>query len=233
MLAQNRFVQRLSGGALEHCVSGSISWMQMQFLKTNKDPAVLKKIRQVRKEKRGGPLANESFLIHSIAHAQRKLDGDYAEVGVFRGGSARVICEAKGDKRLHLFDTFEGLPEGAAQDGGVLRKHQYACDLPSVQSYLADFPNLSYPPGLFPDSTQDQPELAATRFAFVHCDVDLYEGTKACLEFFYPRLVRGGILVSHDYSVFRGVKLAFDEFLADKIECAIEMPTTQCMLVKA
>ena len=38
--------------------------------------------------------------------ATRKLSGDIAEVGVYRGGSAMIICEAKGNKKLHLFDTF-------------------------------------------------------------------------------------------------------------------------------
>src|SRR2546430_11261444 len=51
-----------------------------------------------------------------------------------------------------------------------------------------------------------------------HIDVDLYTSTLACLEFFYPRLVPGGILLSHDYSLLTGVKAAFTEFLAGKPE---------------
>ena len=60
----------------------------------------------------------------------------------------------------------------------------------------------------------------------------MYASTKACLEYFYPRLIPGGILISHDYSILAGVKQAFTEFLADKREPLIEIPTTQCMIVK-
>jgi hypothetical protein len=45
-------------------------------------------------------------------------------------------------------------------------------------------------------------------------------------------MVRGGIVLSHDYSLLAGVRLAFDRFLEDKPEGLIELPTTQCMLVK-
>src|SRR5258708_14722189 len=54
---------------------------------------------------------SEMYVIHSLAAAQRNLEGDYAEVGVYKGATAKLICEAKGNKFLHLFDTFEGLPQ--------------------------------------------------------------------------------------------------------------------------
>jgi hypothetical protein len=66
----------------------------------------------------------------------------------------------------------------------------------------------------------------------VHFDVDLYESTKACLEFFYPRMIVGGVMLSHDYSLLAGVRKAVDEFLQDKPEKPIELPSTQCMIVK-
>jgi hypothetical protein len=69
-------------------------------------------------------------------------------------------------------------------------------------------------------------------YAFAHFDVDLYEGTVGCLEYFYPRMVRGGILLSHDYDWASGVRKAFDDFFADKPERIIEQPSTQCMVLK-
>jgi hypothetical protein len=48
-----------------------------------------------------------------------------------------------------------------------------------------------------------------------------------------PRLVPGGILLSHDYSLLDGVRQAFAEFTADRREQVIELPMTQCMLVKS
>jgi len=53
-----------------------------------------------------------------------------------------------------------------------------------------------------------------------------------CLEYFYPRMIPGGIILSHDYSLLAGVKQAFEEFFEGKPEGLIEQPTTQCMIVK-
>ncbi|NLE39771.1 MAG: macrocin-O-methyltransferase, partial [Pirellulaceae bacterium] len=54
----------------------------------------------------------------------------------------------------------------------------------------------------------------------------------ACLEYFYPRMIPGGIILSHDYDILAGVMKAFHEFFADKPESIIELPTTQCMVVR-
>ena len=61
---------------------------------------------------------------------------------------------------------------------------------------------------------------------------DTYESTRSCLEFFYPRMNRGGIILSHDYINAAGVRKAFDEFFSDKSEPIIEMSGTQCLIVK-
>ena len=69
-------------------------------------------------------------------------------------------------------------------------------------------------------------------YAFAHFDVDLYEGTLGCLEYFYPKMIHGGIMLSHDYSLLAGVEQAFTEFFADKPEEVIDLPTTQCLVFK-
>ena len=159
----------------------------------------------------------------------KKYAGAYAEVGVFKGASAKLICEVKGEKTLHLFDTFEGLPEASKEDRNIHQKGQYAYGLEDVQQYLSAYDNVQYHKGLFPDSTADVPDQ---QYAFVHFDVDLYEGTLACLEYFYPKMVHGGVMLSHDYGILAGVEQAFTEFFADKPEEVIELPTTQCLVFK-
>ena len=57
-------------------------------------------------------------------------------------------------------------------------------------------------------------------------------GTRACLEYFYPRMIPGGVMISHDYGLLAGVEQAFHEFFADKPEEIIDQPTTQCMIIK-
>ena len=229
-LAHNSFLQRVFGGGIfERLWLGVISRVQLFLLGKHKDKEIVRRIRQVRRERRSLLTAYEAFTIHAVAKGCCVLPGEMAEVGVFQGGSAKLLCEIKGDKALHLFDTFEGLPPAAAEDKSVHRPSQYACSLESVSAYLREYDNVHFYPGLFPDSAAEVPEQ---KYCFAHFDVDLYEGTLACLDYFYPRMVTGGVMVSHDYSLLAGVRQAFDEFFANRVEKPIEQPSTQCMIIK-
>ena len=172
--------------------------------------------------------ADEAYMIRGAVLSTAKVEGDLAEVGVFRGTSAKVICEAKGDRALHLFDTFEGLPPTGHFDSGF-QAGQYACSLESVRDYLKDFANVQFYKGYFPMTGEP---VKSRGFAFVHLDVDLFESTMAALGFFYPRMNLGAILVSHDYVEFAGVRRAFDEFFEHKSEPVIELSGNQCLVVK-
>ncbi|HVU87181.1 MAG TPA: TylF/MycF/NovP-related O-methyltransferase [Pirellulales bacterium] len=230
MWLRNQRIQRLIGGGLfERASIGAVSRLELMGLSSHKDRDVVRLIRRTRRERRWLLTSNEAFIVYSLARAQAKRDAALAEVGTYQGGSARMICEAKGDRPLHVFDTFEGLPPAASQDGHVHRQNQYACSLESVKSYLSGYKNVSFYKGIFPDTSGPVENL---RFSFAHFDVDLYEGTLACLEFFYPRMLPGGVMLSHDYSILSGVREAFAEFLQDKPEPLVELPTTQCMVVK-
>lgn len=229
MLKDSPFVARMVGGVPERLFMNAISRAQVFLLARHKEPNTVRLVRQARKNRKCLLTAYECFTIHSLAQAHRDLPGDFAEVGCFQGASTRLICEAKGDKPLYVFDTFEGLPKSSAPDRGVHDEGQYACSLDSVRDYLKDYKNVHFYKGFFP---QTAGPIEDKKFSFVHCDVDLYESTLGCLNFFYPRLLPGAVLLSHDYSVLAGVKTAFAEFLADKPEKPIEMPSTQCMIIK-
>jgi O-methyltransferase len=171
---------------------------------------------------------DEAYMIRSAILATAKIDGDIAEVGVFRGGTARVICETKGNRCLHLFDTFEGLPEPSEVDS-AFRKGQYACSLETVRNYLGGFPDVQFYKGYFPATAKPVKDRC---FSFVHLDVDLHESTLQALEFFYPRMDPGAIIISHDYVEFPGVRGAFDGFFEHKPEPVIELTGNQCLVVK-
>jgi hypothetical protein len=78
---------------------------------------------------------NEAYQLFATVKAVAKIQGDIAEVGVFKGGSAKLICEAKGNKRLHLFDTFEGIPKVETIDTPKFYKGQYSSSLEDVKNY--------------------------------------------------------------------------------------------------
>jgi O-methyltransferase len=170
----------------------------------------------------------EACQLISALKATEKVAGDIAEVGVAYGASAKVLADYASARPLHLFDTFDGLPAPTSADSPKFLAGQFKSSLESVRSYLGGR-QIHFYQGLFP-ATADPVKNKA--FAFVHLDVDLYESTFACLQFFYPRLSPGGILISHDYLTSEGVNSAFKVFFADKPEPVIELTGYQCMVVK-
>jgi O-methyltransferase len=190
---------------------------------------VIDLIQAVRKERALLIRVDEAYYLVNAVKSSAKVPGDLAEVGVYQGASSKLICEARAANReLHLFDTFEGLPTPGTDDVGFA-EGEYQCSLESVRRYLSRYPNVRFYKGLFPSTAG---AVAGRRFSFVNIDVDLYEGTRAALEFFYPRMSPGGILMSHDYGTQTGVRKAFDEFFVDKPEPLVELIGSQCMMVK-
>ncbi len=186
------------------------------------------------RENEGLQRLEERYSLWALTGAVAGRPGALAEVGVYRGGSAKFICAAKGDAALHLFDTFAGMPSvDSASDGGFHEGDYFDTSLERVRAYLADFPNVHFHAGLFPISAAALESTAAT-FKLVHLDVDLYSSTLAALRWFYPRMEPGGLIVTHDYAdvTVPGVQRAFDEFFRDKPETVVPLWFTQAVVAK-
>ena len=153
---------------------------------------------------------------------QNKVEGAVAEFGVFRGTFASMINEIFKEKRMYLFDTFEGFLTEEAEDEVKMGR----CDTNFILAHkdtsverLLD--NLPYPEkciickGMFPASVTE--EAANENYCFVSLDVDFEESTYQGLKFFYPRLEEGGVIFLHDYNTFylEGVKVAVKRFEED------------------
>jgi O-methyltransferase len=188
-------------------------------------------VQKIRAERSMLVTPTEGWTIASMIEAVRLVPGDLAEVGTYQGASAGLIASCAPNKSVHVFDTFEGLPTPSGSDGQDSWAYEGNFDVAfeEVRRYLNRWPNIHIYRGLFPASAAGLEEL---RFSFVHLDVDLYEGTLGSLQWFYPRLNTGAILVTHDYNFCPGVKKAFDEFFADKNDTLIELPTNQALFVK-
>lgn len=198
----------------------------------NDNIRILKLIKEIKNEKEMLLSDLEIYQIFNAVIAAQKIKGDIAEVGVYKGGSAKFICEIKKNKRLHLFDTFEGLPEISKNDDPFkFSSGQYIASLKSVQSYLKKYPRVYFYKGYFKKTFY---KVMDKKFSFVHLDVDLYKSTIDCLKFFYPRMSKGGIIISHDYESLKGVKKAFNEFMEKKTEPILTLAgSTQCLVVKS
>jgi len=177
---------------------------------------------------------DEAYALYMAVKRTEKIAGDIAEVGVYKGGSSKLICEAKGDKNLHVFDTFEGIPEVDDIDYNIFNDHKFKVgEFPGsfelIRGYLSSYKNVFFYKGVFPSTANS---VANRNFSLVHLDVDTCVSTSSGLEFFYPRMNRGGIIISHDYINAIGVRKAFDEFFSDKLEPVIEIARTQCLVSK-
>lgn len=158
-----------------------------------------------------------------------QVDGDVAECGTYKGGSAfflaRHIVKGRLDKRLCLFDSFEGLSAPASIDGYYWHAGALASTIEDVRSVLAPLgpvPFVEFYKGWIPDRFS---EVADRRFCFVHIDVDLFEPTLSSIAFFYPRMEPGGIILLDDYGfdTCPGVTAAVDQFMAGRPEPVINL----------
>jgi O-methyltransferase len=174
----------------------------------------------------------EAYNIYEHVTSTSSLGGAIAELGVYRGGGAKLISRFKPDHvPLHLFDTFEGMPD--VSDVDLYRKGDLSdVSIDDVKDHLKEFSNVYFHKGIFPGTTVEMPNDA--EFCFVHLDADIYESTLSGLEYFYPRLKKGGVLISHDYATIScpGVRKAFEEYFADKDDDVVRLWDTQCYVKK-
>jgi O-methyltransferase len=173
------------------------------------------------------------FMLYQYARQAGSATGDGAEVGVYRGGTARLLAKTLGmyGKTVHLFDTFSGMPEVDPEKDLHSTGDFQDTSLSAVKEYLADSSNVRLYPGLFPKTAEP---IAQQRFSFVHVDVDIYRSVLDCCEFFYPRLSPGGIMVFDDYGMVTcpGAKSAVDTFFKGKPEYPLYSPTGQAVVFR-
>ena len=160
------------------------------------------------------------FMLWQSARNAAPLGLPAAEIGSFRGGSARFIAEALraaagGEPELHVVDTFAGHPGASLSehDGEVHQPGMFGeTDVEQVRAYLADLPGVRVHQGAFPAVAGELPDGA---YGFVHLDTDLYDPMLAGLEFFGPRVPVGGVVVLDDFDARKcpGVRLAAEEWL--------------------
>ena len=90
----------------------------------------------------------EAKVIRENLLRVKELDGDIAEVGVSIGDTAEEMCEVKGRKKLHLFDTFEGHPDtiGRYDVGQTVGRHR--ADIKDVKKRLKKYSNVYFYKGV-------------------------------------------------------------------------------------
>ena len=138
-----------------------------------------------------------------IAETAKFPDGDVIEIGVWRGGTGALIarrCKRLGiDNPVHLCDTFKGVVKAGLRDtvysGGEHSDTSKGAVLRLIRSLNLDQVNILQ--GIFPEDSGYL--IADRRFRFCHIDVDVYDSARDILDWLWPRLVPGGIVVYDDY----------------------------------
>jgi len=152
--------------------------------------------------------------------------GDFAELGVYRGNSAAVLAHYARTygRQLYLFDTFEGFDSRDLTGGDHGRDLDFVDTSLDLAQHTVGVDSVRWIKGYFPASIPS--DVVDTRFSVVHLDCDLYEPMKAGLEFFYPRLSPGGLLIIHDYAnpYWEGIKQAVDELASEIPEGLVVLP---------
>ena len=159
---------------------------------------------------------------------EQEVLGNFAEVGVYKGSTAKLIHKYAPHRDLYLFDTFSGFEERSVETekrgtGLTVSKDHFAdTSVDAVKKYVSPNEHVHFYPGYFPDNV---PKTFSTmQFSFVHLDADLFDPILQGLEQFYPKMSPGGIIVVHDYNSWIGARKAVDQFFKDKKEKPVPMP---------
>ena len=206
-----------------------LSWHQIDWWDDKDFNAFLERFGE-----RGGFNTHRKWTLWQLLRLTAAVDGDTAECGVYRGGSSWLICASNRDRGRthHLFDSFEGLSNPRAEDGGYWKPGDLATGEQAVLDNLAPFADqLAFHKGWIPDRF---PDVEGKTFSFVHVDVDLYQPTLDSIAFFYPRLGPGAILLCDDYAFTNcpGATKAVDDFLADKPEKMLALDAGSGFFIK-
>ena len=188
---------------------------------------------------RGTPPAEAYFIISALFQTQT-VNGDVCEFGVAQGETSALIANEilAGGKKLHLFDSFQGLSNPTLEDSlkddifSLGQMKAYKGTMSFQKSWVVsrlrvvNFPSNRYilHEGFINDVFEANIDLPQ-KVSFAYIDFDLFEPTKSALEFLLTRTDPGAILIVDDYDFFStGVKKAVDEFVLANPQFKIQIP---------
>ena len=177
-------------------------------------------------------------LLNAVRYiVSEDIPGDFAECGVWRGGSVMAMAGELArlgvvDRRLWLYDTFAGMSPPTTEDveavsgkpASVMLNETPIADGNNVWCVAgradveANVRTTGYPIDRFVfvegDVAVTLHDQAPTQISLLRLDTDWYESTKVGLEMLYPRLSVGGVCILDDYGHWQGARQAVDEYFA-------------------
>lgn len=156
-------------------------------------------------------------------------EGDFVECGVWHGLLSKSICEYVdveefNNRKFFLVDTFGEMK-------GSHPHPRYRFDIyDDVKKRFAKYPYVEVIRGRVPEIL---PQINSTKIAYLAIDLNSHEPELKALEYFYPKMVKGGIIYLDDYGwKFPQLRNSVDKFLADKPETLLHFPSGNSIVVK-
>jgi len=150
---------------------------------------------------------------------KKNISGAVAELGVYQGEFVALINELFPERKLYLFDTFEGFDTRDIEmeiegELSYAKKGDFRDTSIDLVKRKLNFPERAiFIKGYFPETAEGLEET----YAFVSIDADLYNPVYEGLNYFYPRMNRGGYILIHDYNnlQFKGAGKAVEQYCSE------------------
>ena len=179
------------------------------------------------------------FALHKAVQyiSRAHIPGDMVECGVWRGGSSMMVAHTllqcgDTDRRLYLYDTYEGMPAGSENDrdyGGrssdeIFSPEKRADNLDnlaiSIEEVSANLKGTKYPQDkivLVKGKVEETiPHQSPEQIALLRLDTDFFESTYHELVHLWPRVVSRGVVIIDDYGHWKGARMAVDRFFEEQ-----------------
>lgn len=181
----------------------------------------------------------ESTYNLSLEMIANNIPGDFVECGIALGSMvaqmSKANIEKKAQRKVYGFDSFQGIPWGTENDteqpgiGKIPEDKIGKLETSGISSYSLNivtdklkewgvFENVILVEGWFQDTI---PLNTLNEICMLRLDGDMYESTKICLEFLYPKVSKGGVVIIDDYNL-EGCRRAVHEYL-DKENIKVEL----------
>jgi hypothetical protein len=181
--------------------------------------------------------AQEMYNLYNATRyvVENDIPGDFVECGVWRGGSAMItaltlLSLPESERRLYLYDTYEGMPDATAEDvthqdetadqiKARLKNEQDQWNYASLEEVRENVLSTGFPADrltLVKGKVEDTiPGTIPDAVSILRLDTDFYESTYHELVHLYPRLARNGVLIVDDYDYWKGSRQATDQYFAE------------------
>lgn len=167
------------------------------------------------------------YILRQLA-TQQKDKGNFAECGVYAGMSMFFVADLCKNKFIGI-DSFEGVSEPNEYDSDYFKSKKLSISMSFAEKILKNFDNVDLYKGWIPEVFN---KLDDKQYSYVNIDVDLYNPTKNSIEYFWPKLIKGGVLICDDYGSDKtpGARKAMNDFFG--VDNILELPTGQALIYK-